>query len=58
MDTASGRLKVAVRATDLGEGQWRYDYAVMNLDFDPRVAAFSVPLPAGAVPRTLAPETS
>jgi hypothetical protein len=51
VETAFGRIKVAVRATDLGEGQWRYDYAVMNLDFDPRVEAFSVALPAGAVPR-------
>jgi len=51
VETAFGRVKVAVRATDLGEGQWRYDYAVMNLDFDSRLEAFSVPLPAGAVPR-------
>jgi len=28
-----GRSKVAVRTTDLGGGQFRYDYAVMNLDF-------------------------
>jgi hypothetical protein len=43
-------MKVAVRATDLGGGQWRYEYALMNLDFDPQVKSFSVPLPAGAVP--------
>ena len=28
-----GHAKVAVKATDLGAGQWRYDYAVMNFDF-------------------------
>ena len=28
-----GHAKVAVKATDLGEGVWRYDYAVMNFDF-------------------------
>ena len=28
-----GHVKVAVKATDLGGGQWRYDYAVMNFDF-------------------------
>jgi hypothetical protein len=28
-----GHVRVAVKATDLGGGQWRYDYAVMNLDF-------------------------
>ena len=31
--TAEGSFKVAVRAIDLGGGQWRYHYAVMNLDF-------------------------
>jgi hypothetical protein len=49
LDTAFGRMKLAVRATDLGGGQWRYDYALMNLDFDPRVKMFSVPLPPGSV---------
>jgi hypothetical protein len=48
LDTAFGKLKVAVRATDLGGGQWRYEYALMNFDFDPRVKSFSVPLPPGA----------
>jgi hypothetical protein len=28
-----GHAKVAVKATDLGDGNWRYDYAVMNFDF-------------------------
>ncbi|HEX7769708.1 MAG TPA: hypothetical protein VF422_06730 [Dokdonella sp.] len=28
-----GHAKVAVKATDLGNGTWRYDYAVMNFDF-------------------------
>jgi hypothetical protein len=31
--TPLGRARVAVRATDLGGGQWRYRYAVMNLDY-------------------------
>jgi hypothetical protein len=62
--TAEGEFKVAVRVTPQG-GAWRYDYAVMNLDFarevvsgtapDQRVvdargfAGFRMPLPAGAV---------
>jgi hypothetical protein len=33
ISTPEGNVKVAVKATDLGGGQWRYDYAVMNLDF-------------------------
>ncbi len=28
-----GHAKLAVKVTDLGDGTWRYDYAVMNLDF-------------------------
>jgi hypothetical protein len=28
-----GHAKLAVKVTDLGNGSWRYDYAVMNLDF-------------------------
>ncbi len=31
--TPNGRIKVAVRATPLGTGRFRYDYAVMNFDF-------------------------
>ena len=30
---AEGHAKVAVKAVDLGGGNWRYDYAVMNFDF-------------------------
>ncbi|MBC7938458.1 MAG: hypothetical protein H7Z19_01630 [Chitinophagaceae bacterium] len=33
ISTAEGNVKVAVKTTDLGAGRWRYDYAVMNLDF-------------------------
>ncbi|MEO8010636.1 MAG: hypothetical protein ABI650_03220 [Dokdonella sp.] len=58
-----GHSKVAVRVTDLGNGTWRYHYAVHNLDFaraqtsgaEPNLRVlsnkgfdrFSVPLPAG-----------
>jgi len=33
VSTPEGRFKVAAKATDLGGGRWRYDYAAMNLDF-------------------------
>jgi hypothetical protein len=33
MAGANGHVKVAVKVTDMGSGNWRYDYAVMNLDF-------------------------
>lgn len=31
--TAEGQVKVAVKVTAVGPRRWRYDYAVMNLDF-------------------------
>jgi hypothetical protein len=31
--TPLGRARVAMKATDLGGGQWRYEYAVMNFDY-------------------------
>ncbi|HEY0229614.1 MAG TPA: hypothetical protein VGC55_00060 [Dokdonella sp.] len=31
--TAGGRARVAVKTTDLGNGSWRYEYAVMNFDY-------------------------
>lgn len=31
--TAEGTVKLAGKVTDLGGGRWRYDYAVMNIDF-------------------------
>lgn len=34
-----GHTKVAVRVVDLGNGQWRYHYAVHNLDFSRAVTA-------------------
>jgi hypothetical protein len=47
VDSGQGELTVAVRATDVGGGRWRYEYAVMNHDFDAMVGSFAVPLPAG-----------
>jgi hypothetical protein len=44
--TEEGQLTLAVRATDVGNGRWRYDYALMNHDFDRRIRSLSIPLPA------------
>jgi hypothetical protein len=43
LSSAEGNVKVAVKVKDLGNGTWRYDYAVMNLDF-------SRPITSGAEP--------
>ena len=47
IDDSDGLLRLAVQTTDLGGGQWRYDYALQNLDFDRRIRSFTVPLRAG-----------
>ncbi|MBL37963.1 MAG: hypothetical protein CMP07_06100 [Xanthomonadales bacterium] len=33
LETADGSVRVSVAVTDLQDGTWRYDYAVMNHDF-------------------------
>ncbi len=43
-----GRVNVAVKTIDLGNGDWRYEYAVHNLNSHRAVRSFSVPLPPGA----------
>jgi len=47
VDTGAGRFKLASRATEV-EGGWRYDYALLNFDFDRRISAFSVPVGASS----------
>lgn len=39
-----GRLIVASKATDLGNGTWRYDYGLYNQNSDKAASSFSVPV--------------
>lgn len=49
IDVASdGRIQVGLRAIDLRNGRYRFEYAVHNLNSDRSVRRFSVPLPPGA----------
>ena len=43
-----GRFHVAAKASDNGDGTYRYEYAVFNLNSHRSGGSFSVPLPAGA----------
>jgi hypothetical protein len=45
-DAADGRYILGCNAYDLGNGLWRYEYAVMNLNSDTAGASFAVPVPA------------
>jgi hypothetical protein len=42
-----GRFVVAAKARDNGDGTWRYDYAIFNLNSHRSGASLSVPVPAG-----------
>jgi hypothetical protein len=43
VDTAEGRLQVGVRVQPAGAGTWRYEYAVMNVDFSRAVTTGTEP---------------
>jgi len=45
--SADGRFHFAHRVKDLGGGQWRYEYALFNLNSHRAAASFHVPVPAG-----------
>ena len=43
LGSADGKVILAAKAIDLGNGQTRYEYALFNWDLDRKVRAFSVP---------------
>ena len=47
LDTGEGHLELATATAALPSGATRYDYGLMNFDFDRQIRSFSVPLPAG-----------
>lgn len=48
LESPDGRSILAAKAIDLGGGQWRYEYALLNVDMAAQVDAFAVPVPGGA----------
>ncbi len=44
-----GLVIVAAKVTDLGGGQWQYEYAVQNLNSDRSIGSFTVPIADTAV---------
>jgi len=49
-NTGNGQFSLAVKVHDLGGGNWRYVYALMNFDFDAQFDRFALPLPEGVTP--------
>ncbi len=48
-----GRCLLAGKAADLGEGFWRYEYALLNIDMDRQVGGFQVSIAPGATVRNV-----
>ncbi len=46
---SEGLLILAAKAVDLGTGEYRYSYALQNLNTDRAAGSFSIPLPEGAI---------
>lgn len=46
-DAAKGNAQLAVTVTDLGNGQFRYVYALQNHDYDPKLSSFTIPVAQG-----------
>ena len=44
-----GHVRLAVKTTDLGGGQTRYEYALLNHDFDRQIGSFFVPTGGSSV---------
>lgn len=53
LDSSEGHFRLAAKVVDLGDNSYRYEYAIMNLDFDRKIDSFSVPIPDGMVPTNL-----
>ncbi len=45
LSTNEGHATVAVKVVDLGNGNYRYNYAIENYDYDPRFSQFRLALP-------------
>ena len=48
-----GHFKLAVKTTDLGNGQYRYDYMLMNFDVNDGISALSFAGVSGAEPGSI-----
>jgi len=46
---SEGGIQVGHKATNLGGGNWRYDYAIWNFNVSAGIGGFSIPLPLGTV---------
>lgn len=46
-ESPDGRAVIASNVIDLGNGRFRYEYGVFNVDMDRQISSFSIPVPEG-----------
>jgi len=46
-ESPDGRALASYQVTDLGNGQWQYEYLIYNIDMDRQIGSFSIPVPEG-----------
>ena len=47
VDTGEGHLQLVTSVIKIAAGQWSYDFALMNIDFDRAIDGFDIPIPPG-----------
>lgn len=45
--SGEGHLQLATSVSKIADGQWRYDFALINIDFDRAIDGFDIPVPVG-----------
>jgi len=52
-DMNDGHMDLGFKETNLGGGNWHYEFALFNMNSDLSVQSFSVPRPPGAIPANI-----
>jgi hypothetical protein len=47
IDDPKGHLRIDIKVSNLGQGDYHYEYALSNFDYDPQIKSFKVTLPDG-----------
>lgn len=48
-----GRAEFGYKATDIGGGQWHYEYAIENMNLDRGIRSLRIPIPTGVTVRNI-----
>lgn len=53
LTSPDGRCILAAKPTDLGNGRWHYEFALLNIDMHRKVKSFSIPILDNATPENI-----